>query len=498
MKRRAFPLSVKIVLIAVLNVAVLLAAGAAFVTYELGREFTSVLLAPGRDRIAAVAGQLAMDLSETPEAERDRLLERYGRDHGVRFLLFRNDGTRIAGTPADVPAEVTRRIVVGGPRLRGLDDRREPPGPRDGPPPGRGGPRPPFDPGRSGPPLLPATPPFLVTTDAPDKYWVGVRLPIRARGRDETLPGTLMLASPTLLGNPFYFQPMPWLAITAATLALTIACWLPFVRGVTRSIGVMTRATADIAEGRFDVDVRLARQDELGALADSIQSMAGRLARLVDGQQRFLGDAAHELRSPLGRIALALGLIERDAGAAARSHVEDLREDVEMMARLTDELLALARAGLATRPTRLEPVNVRESALKAAKLEAAGADVCVAIDPALRVRADAELLCRALSNLIRNAVRYAGTAGAIGVTATTDGAAVRISVTDEGPGLPEADLEAVFQPFYRPQPARDRQSGGVGLGLAIVRSAVDACGGSVSCGNRVPSGLTVTLRLPAA
>ena len=109
-----------------------------------------------------------------------------------------------------------------------------------------------------------------------------------------------------------------------------------------------------------------------------------------------------------------------------------------------------------------------------------------------------DYLFRSLANILRNAIRYAGDAGPIVVSASEKGGVVSIIVADNGPGIPASELEEVFKPFYRPEFARQRETGGVGLGLAIVRTCVEACGGTVKCRNRSPKGLEAEIRLPAA
>ena len=116
----------------------------------------------------------------------------------------------------------------------------------------------------------------------------------------------------------------------------------------------------------------------------------------------------------------------------------------------------------------------------------------------LRVEAEPDLLTRALSNLLRNAIRYAGKAGPIAITAVPRDKRVALTVEDCGPGIPEAELQRVFDPFYRLDASRDRQTGGVGLGLAIVKTCVEACRGTVVATNRLPTGLQVTITLRAA
>ena len=119
------------------------------------------------------------------------------------------------------------------------------------------------------------------------------------------------------------------------------------------------------------------------------------------------------------------------------------------------------------------------------------------VDERTEVMAHPEYLFRSLANVVRNAIRYAGECGPIEISALAKDGMVLISVADQGPGIPEAELEAVFKPFYRPEDARQRETGGVGLGLAIVRTCIEACGGTVHCHNRPPKGLEVEMRLPA-
>ena len=141
-------------------------------------------------------------------------------------------------------------------------------------------------------------------------------------------------------------------------------------------------------------------------------------------------------------------------------------------------------------------MGVLEVAKQAVAREAV--DVDVSIDAGLMVTADPEYLLRSIANLIRNSHRYAGEAGPATISARRDRNEVVIVVADNGPGLPENETGRVFTPFYRVETSRNRASGGAGLGLAIVRNCVEACKGTVRCRNRVPSGLEVEIRLPAA
>jgi two-component system sensor histidine kinase CpxA len=308
----------------------------------------------------------------------------------------------------------------------------------------------------------------------------------------------LMFTSQSFFTNPFFFDMRPWLAIAAAVFGISALCWFPLLRGLTHSISDMTRATAQIAEGRFDVRLDVKRRDELGRLAASIWQMAKRLETFTEGRKRFLAAVAHELRSPIGRMQVATGILERNTEPEVRKYVSDLEEDILVMSELTAELLELTRAENSQEPLNLVPIRVINSVEVAVRRECSGrTDIIVDVDPSLQVRANPAYLVRAFANILRNAVRYAGDKGPIRISAQREGDQVQICIADSGPGVPEDALEKIFTPFYRLEDARDRQSGGSGLGLAIVRSCIQTCGGSVHARNRPQSGMEVVIELRA-
>jgi two-component system sensor histidine kinase CpxA len=283
-----------------------------------------------------------------------------------------------------------------------------------------------------------------------------------------------------------------------AIVLVSVLCWLPLIRGLTRTISGLTAATGQIADGQFEITLHLKRHDELGRLSESINRMAQRLAGLVDGQKRFLSDIAHELSSPVARMQMGLGILEQRAAPADLDYVVDVREEVEHMSGLVNELLAFSKSRLGQKRLQLTPVPLLELVDRVlAREHSQDVSIKVAIDPALEVLAQPECLFRATANIVRNAIRYAGLAGPVHISADRDGGEVCISIADQGPGLPESELEKVFRPFYRPEFARQRETGGTGLGLAIVRDCVEACGGTVQCRNRVPTGLDVLIRVNA-
>jgi len=466
-------LAAKVYLLAVLNLALLAALWLVFLHIQFRVDLHWFLVSPAQDRILAAAGQLGLELNGTERASWDELLQRYSRTYGAELRLLDEDGRQMAGPRTELPAGVAARVLHGA--AHGRMERKEGRGPR-----GRGS------------PLV-----FLGEGGSPSRHWVGVPMPLPGGEGRHRPRGLLVVASGA--GSMFLFDPTPWLVVGCAALLLSALCWIPFVRGVTKSVSRVTRATGQISEGQFEIQLPVSRLDELGQLSGSINSMAARLNRLVTGQKRFLGDAAHELCSPLARMRVALGILERSATPEQAQVVADLQEDAEQMSTLVNDILSFSKAGLRAPEIHLQPVSVAELVARAVDREA-GADtrVVCSVEPQLRVLADPDLLFRALSNVLRNAARYAGAAGPIEVEAQQEGGETAIRIRDCGPGLPPKDLEAVFEPFYRVETARTREGGGVGLGLAIVRTCVEACQGTVHCRNRAPAGLEVEIRLRTA
>jgi two-component system sensor histidine kinase CpxA len=168
------------------------------------------------------------------------------------------------------------------------------------------------------------------------------------------------------------------------------------------------------------------------------------------------------------------------------------------MAGLVNELLRFSKEGLVAGQAAPAPVEVGELVQRVIAREAAEASVRLTEGAGLRVLAQPDGLFRALSNLVRNAVRYAGADGPIEISARRANGEVLLTVADQGPGLPEDMLDRVFTPFYRPDRSRSRDSGGAGLGLAIVKTCVESSEGTISCRNRHPRGLEVIIRLRGA
>lgn len=515
-----YPLSLKVSLWLLLNLVLLAALGAGFFMIQGGPGWAALVSGVAGDRAQSIASMIAAETSAVPVEERDDVLARFGAAYGAEFYLFRGDSTQAAGAPVELPPEVRPRLDYRGfgrgfrPEFGGPGENRHPghggypyPEDRDAGAPleaGAGtaageirpvpGPREQVDPAREREHLR-----FLVRAGSPAAFWTGFRVPLGQpdRGRPGG-PAMLIARIDSFWELLRFYDLQTWLVAGAGVFALSVVFWLPFVHGITKSLRQLTNATEEIAEGRFDTRVPAQRRDEIGRLGESVNRMAARLDTHMTGQRRFLGDVAHELCSPLARMQMATGILAEQAPVALADTVADVREEVQQMSTLVNELLAFTKAGLQSREITLGSVDVTALVHEVLVREGAATKAVVEVSPGLCVLAEPDLLKRALGNLVRNAVRYAGDAGSITVSARRVGHDAVLSVEDEGPGVPPEALDRLGEPFFRPEAARTRESGGVGLGLAIVRHSVAACGGEVHFANRNPRGFRAELRLRAA
>jgi two-component system sensor histidine kinase CpxA len=248
------------------------------------------------------------------------------------------------------------------------------------------------------------------------------------------------------------------------------------------------------------------RRDEVAGLMRDFDAMAGRLETLVKAQSRLLNDISHELRSPLARLNVALGLARQRSDAENADMLDRIELEASRLNELIGRILTLARLEDGEQPVPQTPVPLDElvaNVAEDAEFEAQARHCHVrTFIPAgdWGVRGNASLLHSAAENVIRNAIRYTqeGTSVEIELTSEPSGRGLEavLKVSDSGPGVPEASLEKLFEPFYRIDDARGRLTGGVGLGLAITERAVRFHGGRVSAHNRPEGGLRIEIRLP--
>ena len=446
-----------------LNLLLVLAALALFFAFQPQVHLHDFFGRQGSDRLRAAGMLISHDLRQTRPRLWPEILARHGAVHGVDFVVVLENGTIFSPVLQALPEQVLHRTqeIFRHKRLR-MQGRRFP--------------QPAIDfkrkcraeeelencpkkfhlPGRheGGTELI-------MPSREPDRYWFGMRMPFLPDEQHGPVPGLLLAVSDSITGNGFFFDPLPWMVVAFAGLLISVLLWIPLVRHITRPIIRMTR-----------------------------------LADFVKGQKRFLGDAAHELGSPVARIQFGLGVLEQRLEGSNKERVQDVMEDVEEMSRLIRELLAFSRADMNSGAVELEEILLLPVVEATVRREITPAvQIDVQVDPEISARASADLLTRALANLLRNAVKYAGEAGPITVAAEKKDGQVLLMVKDCGPGVAEEYLDRLFDPFFRPEPSRDRDSGGVGLGMAIVKTCVAACQGSVSARNRKPQGFAVTIML---
>lgn len=302
---------------------------------------------------------------------------------------------------------------------------------------------------------------------------------------------------------------VPWRGILIALVSSGLVCYL-LARYLTSPVVRLRAATQRLAAG--DLTARAGepgsrRRDEIAQLVLDFDSMAERLEMLINAQSRLLNDISHELRSPLSRLNVALALARQRAGPRAQGALERIELESERLNALIERLLTIARLesgedGLRKSAVRLDEL-VNEIA-EDADFEAQARNCHVRaniVDPC-SVMGNPALLHSAIENVVRNATRYSREGTDVEVRLEQGpgigGPQAIVRVSDSGPGVPEESLDKLFRPFYRIDDARGRQTGGVGLGLAITQRALRLHGGTVRAENRPEGGLMVEVRLPLA
>lgn len=277
--------------------------------------------------------------------------------------------------------------------------------------------------------------------------------------------------------------------VLLVAIALVVAAGAyPVVRRLTRRLERLQRSVEAWGHGQLATRVAVEGEDEVARLAASFNGAAARIEALVGAQKSLLANASHELRSPLARIRMAAELM---AGQAAPAIQAELRRNVAELDQLIDEVLLASRldaVGTATSP----PEEVDLTGLLAEECARVGATLQAG---AHSMMGEPKLLRRMVRNLVENAVRYGAGSKVEVRLATAGAAALRLDVCDGGPGIPEAERERVFEPFYRVAGASET-AGGVGLGLALVRQIARHHGGDAQCLPNGAGGCCFRVTLP--
>ncbi|CAI0848884.1 Sensor protein CpxA [Serratia liquefaciens] len=292
-------------------------------------------------------------------------------------------------------------------------------------------------------------------------------------------------------------MPMLWVGGLAGLLFSTVLAW-----NLTRPMRKLRDGFDRVAQG--DLSVRLfpamrRRHDELSEVARDFDSMAERLELLVSAREQLLHDVSHELRSPLARLQLAIGLARQNAGNVENS-LQRIEHEAGRLDKMIGELLALSRAESNSLPDEeyFDLYGLVDAVVSDARYEAQIPGVEIVLqassDVEYTVKGNAELMRRAVDNIVRNALRFSSHGQRVTVVLTRIDQLFQIEVSDQGPGVEESKLSSIFDPFVR---VKSSMSGkGYGLGLAITRKVVLAHGGQVEARNGEQEGLVITLRIP--
>jgi len=276
-------------------------------------------------------------------------------------------------------------------------------------------------------------------------------------------------------------------------------------RYLTRPILQLREVSQKLAAGDLTArasQVLMQRRDEMGDLVRDFNAMASRIDELVSRQRQLISEVSHELRSPLARLNVALDLGRERKGSDPA--FEQMQEDIELLDEMIGRLLTIAKLDISELQVPMTEVDLTDlltQISRNAKFEAGESGSAINLTTSGRcvVRGNAELLHSAVENVVRNAIRYTPNETSIDICLACErssrGPEVRLTVRDYGPGVPEAELKNIFQPFYRVTDSRDRQSGGTGLGLAIADRVVKIHQGTIRAENVAPRGLRVEILL---
>jgi signal transduction histidine kinase len=330
----------------------------------------------------------------------------------------------------------------------------------------------------------------------------GVQLTPTITGPDgEVYDLTFESAPVELFGTGILVWPGTRVAVLSIALIAAAVVSLMLARYVSSPIVRLQEASRSLAAGALDTRVGAPftrRGDEVGTLAKDFDVMAERIQALVVAKETLLRDVSHELRSPLARIRMALALAERRAGEASRPDLARIEREAERLDALVGQVMTLTRLRTTDVPRR---DIVRLDTLVGEIVDDARfehPDAKVEYTPAREVllRGDADGLKSAIENVVRNALTYGDRSKPIEVRLDAGASAVTVRVLDRGPGVPEGELERIFEPFYRTDKSRDHRQDGQGIGLAITTRVTELHGGRVTARNRAEGGLEIAIELP--
>lgn len=293
---------------------------------------------------------------------------------------------------------------------------------------------------------------------------------------------------------------MPQHVLLLFTLLISAVASFILAVSISRPLRELLQRNLQFADGALNSRVThlSKRKDELGQLGHSFNTMAERIGALLTNQQRLLRDISHELRSPLARAQLALGLTERQQ---TLEQVPRLKQELDRLDAMLDELLTFSKLDAGQYSLQKQHFDLTELLTEIIDVNQVEADakqqnIRLTAPPHAQVCADSRLLARAIENVLRNAIKYSPVASEICCQLQQHNQHLLLTICDQGPGIAPEQLEAIFEPFYRVSDSRNAKTGGTGLGLAIVAQVIRQHGGQVRAENNADSGLCINLQLP--
>jgi two-component system sensor histidine kinase CpxA len=328
----------------------------------------------------------------------------------------------------------------------------------------------------------------------------GVQLTPSLTGPDGEEYRLLFARAPDTIYGLLMWPGTQFAVLTIASLAAAVMSLL-LARYVSAPIVRLQKASRALAAGALDTRVgapSTRRRDEVGTLARDFDAMAERIQELVTAKETLLRDVSHEFRSPLARIRMALALAERRAGEASRPDLARIEREAERLDALVGQVMTLTRLRTTDAPRRdiVRLDTLVGEVVDDARFEYPDANLGFVAESEVSLRGDAEGLKSAIENVVRNAMIYGDRAKPMEVRVDSDGAFATVRVLDRGPGVPDAELERIFEPFYRTDKSRDHRQDGQGIGLAITARVTELHGGKVTARNRAEGGLEIAIELP--
>jgi two-component system sensor histidine kinase BaeS len=288
------------------------------------------------------------------------------------------------------------------------------------------------------------------------------------------------------------------IAALAVILAAVVAVIL--ARAFLLPVKRLAQATHRLAEGAYDTRVAVRSGDEIGGLGEDFNRLAHALERNEQLRRRFIADVSHELRTPLAIARGEIEAIEDGVRPLSRESIASLKHEVEQLGKLVEDLYQLALADVGALAYRKEPVDIAEVAREAVdafgeRLKEHRLELDTDLQPA-EVFGDGDRLAQAFRNLLENSLRYTDAGGRLRIGVRRDAGRVAVEFEDSAPGVAAEAMPHLFERFFRVEGSRNRAHGGAGLGLAIVRSIVEAHGGEIKASASPLGGLAVSIELP--